>query len=259
MDKTKHSIVQIGTQNHTKVVRMDDVGPGGAFHHYRVIPVGDNPETARIQFTRVVFQKGPINETGVNGCHNEDVLAIVADRLECFQDGPFACVENARALGCIYNALEALNARTHKRQAQGVEGTSETHKPDEPPETKDEPEALPVAETETETIIMPTVGRMVHFYQNRQNSLMGKFYNDAPAAAIVVDVHSPRTVDLSVFDHEGDLCPTMVVQLRQPGDDIPEAGTCYCEWMPYQLGQAMKTEAAERAAVVSKEAADLAQ
>lgn len=69
------------------------------------------------------FQWGPIKTHGVNGITNEVLLAIVADRLEYFQRGPFACVENAAALASVKNAANALESRTRGREARGVEGT----------------------------------------------------------------------------------------------------------------------------------------
>ena len=50
------------------------------------------------------------------------LLAIVIDRLECFQAGPFPCTANTEAVLCIRTALEWLNDRTLDRIARGVEG-----------------------------------------------------------------------------------------------------------------------------------------
>lgn len=91
---------------------------GNASHYYEItdsdgIPVQD-----------IRFQIGPVKECGVNGIQNEQLLAIVIDRLEGFQAGPFACEENALALKSCIAAFEVLNARTADREARGVEGTS---------------------------------------------------------------------------------------------------------------------------------------
>jgi hypothetical protein len=69
------------------------------------------------------FQDGPIAENGVNGVTNEDLLAIVIERIENFQDSEFSCRENALALTNIQQGLMWLQDRTRKRQARGVEGT----------------------------------------------------------------------------------------------------------------------------------------
>jgi hypothetical protein len=69
------------------------------------------------------FQDGPINEVGVNGVMNEDLLTMAVVRLEAFQASPFKCDENQEALEYINKALEALNRRTQNRIERGVEGT----------------------------------------------------------------------------------------------------------------------------------------
>ena len=112
--------VEIGTSNFTEVFAMDTNGPGGASHHYQVSSV----ETPRKTFANVEFQSGGVKETGVNGCHNEDLIAIVIDRLQDFQAGDFACRENAIALTKLEEAMMWLNSRTQKRMRRGVEGTS---------------------------------------------------------------------------------------------------------------------------------------
>jgi len=115
-------LVEIGSRLFTEVVCLDGIGFGGACHEYRVKPVnGDqNPPLAMVS-----FQNGPIGENGVNGCHNEDLLAIVIDRLRGFQSGEFSCRENALALTKLEEALHWLNHRTSDRRRRGVEGTNE--------------------------------------------------------------------------------------------------------------------------------------
>ena len=95
----------------------------GEPHKYNISANGD--EQACLS-----FQWGPIKTHGVNGITNEVLLAIVRDRLEHFQAGKFACVENAAALAFVKNAAAALESRTARRTAQGVEGTHELDKPD---------------------------------------------------------------------------------------------------------------------------------
>jgi hypothetical protein len=54
-----------------------------------------------------------VDENGVpDGLTNEALTAILLDRLEVFQSGPFACEENARAMSHYYLALSALHDRT---------------------------------------------------------------------------------------------------------------------------------------------------
>lgn len=99
-----------------EITAMDAPGAGGA-HHYYAVDV-DGSENG----LDVHFQNGPIVENGVNGVTQEALLAIVIDRLRCFQRGPFACSENATALVHAEAALDALKSRTRERMARGVEG-----------------------------------------------------------------------------------------------------------------------------------------
>lgn len=69
------------------------------------------------------FQKGAIQKHGVNGVHNEDLISIVLDRLQCFQTGKYACEYNELAAKCLENALAFLRERTNERENRGVEGT----------------------------------------------------------------------------------------------------------------------------------------
>lgn len=101
---------------------MDAPGSGGAHHVYEIdgftrqVGVDEKPLV-------LAFQNGPIAEAGVNGITHEVLLAIVADRLRCFQGGPFANPYNAEALAHIEAAQDALQRRTRERMARGVEGT----------------------------------------------------------------------------------------------------------------------------------------
>lgn len=106
-------------ESETYVVARDERGPGHANHVYEVMR-GQNTVLSRIE-----FQKGPIQEGGVNGVQNEDLLMIVIDRLIGFQTGDFACDENEEALRHLIQAASILQLRTAKRKARGVEGKSE--------------------------------------------------------------------------------------------------------------------------------------
>jgi len=105
---------------------LDAPGHGGACHRYRIrkfVPTGDG-SSVDADLAQIHFQNGPIKEHGVNGVSNESLLAIVRDRLECFQRGPFACETNSAALDHVVAAMESLSLRTRDRVARGVEGTS---------------------------------------------------------------------------------------------------------------------------------------
>jgi hypothetical protein len=86
-------------------------------------------------------------------------------------------------------------------------------------------------------MIKPTVGRIVWYWLAHGSP------QREPLAAIVCGVKSDSVVNLSVFDHGGALFSHIDVPLIQEGDERPV--THFCEWMPYQKGQAAKTEALE--------------
>lgn len=97
----------------------DELGPGGAPHHYEIKRPNEIP------ITTIDFQKGGVREVGVvNGVTHEALLAIVIDRLENFQKGPFPSPYNQTALDHTIAALTALQDRTRERVAQGIEGLS---------------------------------------------------------------------------------------------------------------------------------------
>ena len=66
----------------------------------------------------------------------EDVIDVCIERLEGFQQGPFACRENNVAITKFRGAKIALLERTAQRQAQGVEGTMQPHADASPPEAQ---------------------------------------------------------------------------------------------------------------------------
>ena len=115
--------VNIGSEKYTQVFRADEKA-FDAHHEYIVRESGsEGAEVALLG--KVKFQKGPIKENGVNGVMNEDLLAMVIDRLNSFQESPFKCRENALAITKIEEALLWLRKRTMDREARNVEGTHE--------------------------------------------------------------------------------------------------------------------------------------
>lgn len=115
---TDHKVNPVN--NELTVRAIDEPGSGGANHLYQVCWYAADavPESRMID-----FQNGPINEVGVNGMTHEVLLAIVADRLRSFQQGPFASRYNALALTHIEEVQNWLNRRTLERMRRGVEGT----------------------------------------------------------------------------------------------------------------------------------------
>lgn len=109
--------IDIGSARFTEVYATDDI-EHNANHEYTVTAVNST-----VNYAEIKFQKGPIREHGVNGCHNEDLIAIVIDRLEHLNQGQFACRENSIAITKLTEALLWLNKRTNDRIKRGVEGT----------------------------------------------------------------------------------------------------------------------------------------
>lgn len=95
---------------------LDEPGQGNACHKYLLAVPGGEP-------CLIAFQNGPIGEVGTNGITQEALLAVIEDRLEGFQSGPYACEENAQALLKVKEAQQWLHHRTMRRLQRGVEGT----------------------------------------------------------------------------------------------------------------------------------------
>ncbi len=117
-------VLEIGTKKYTEVVALDEKGQGNANHEYKVYKTKKEDEELRDGLCLISFQNGPIKEVGVNGIMNEDLIAIVIDRMRGFQSGDFACRDNALALTKLEEALMWLRNRTNSREARGVEGTN---------------------------------------------------------------------------------------------------------------------------------------
>lgn len=118
-------VLQIGTRKYTEVIATDEKGQGNANHEYQIVPTGSGPGSKLGDVCAVIsFQNGPIKEFGVNGVTNEDLIAIVIDRMRGFQSGEYACRDNALVLAKLEEALMWLRNRTNEREARGVEGTN---------------------------------------------------------------------------------------------------------------------------------------
>lgn len=97
------------------------------------------------------------------------------------------------------------------------------------------------------TFIKPTVGRVLHFFPSTLYMAGRKLaFGDPsqPLAAVIAYVHSDTMVNLTVWDQNGLQFSVCSVPLIQEGDLKP-LGSFFASWMPYQKGQAAKTEALE--------------
>jgi len=114
--------------NESLNIVCDDLDPagGGASHGYRVLYESAPDDAGNILACRVAsiqFQHGPRNVEGSTVGVTEAVLyAILIDRMEAFQAGPFACPENDIQLHLLCECLALTKERADKRAARGVLG-----------------------------------------------------------------------------------------------------------------------------------------
>lgn len=106
------------SHRYTTVLCEPIVGAGNAHHVYQIRRKEDGKVLGDIR-----FQEGPIKEAGVNGVMDENLLAIVIDRLRGFQAGKYATGYNKVALDHLEDALQTLKNRTADRIRRNVEGT----------------------------------------------------------------------------------------------------------------------------------------
>ena len=112
-DITTHHVE--GMRAELTLTAMGERGPGNAYSEYLV---SYGPGLTQGSVLR--FQRAPQGQ----GLTNEILLAVVRDRLEGFQAGEYACLENENALEAVKAAMFALAVRTVRRVARGVEGTA---------------------------------------------------------------------------------------------------------------------------------------
>jgi hypothetical protein len=101
-------------------------------------------------------------------------------------------------------------------------------------------------------MIEPSVGRIVWYHPHVDQ---GGDVDGQPHAAIVAKVLDPRLINLAVINENGSLYARQNVVLLQD-DDAADPDGDYADWMPFQKGQAVKTEAAT--GDVAKQIADVA-
>ena len=81
----------------------------------------------RRAYIQIALQKGPVSESGPNGCHVEDVIDWCIAKLREWNSGPLKCRENSLAITDLENAGNWMVRRRMNRIEQGVEGTMEPH------------------------------------------------------------------------------------------------------------------------------------
>lgn len=110
------------------VDKADHEKGGGACHRYMIghCHEASGPSVGFRVTAEINFQHGPVKEYGVNGCSDEAILAVLIDRLECFQQGNLACNDNDATLDFLTQAMRVMHSRTADRITRGVEGKSKS-------------------------------------------------------------------------------------------------------------------------------------
>lgn len=92
-------------------------------------------------------------------------------------------------------------------------------------------------------MIKPTIGRIVWYYPSATDLGAMQCNSGKEMPGVVCHVWSPNCVNLMVVDQSGKSHARTSVFLVQEGEAVPEAAG-HATWMPYQVGQAKKAEAA---------------
>lgn len=103
--------------NGLRVHVMDEAGPGGACHEYAITA---NPGKYEKDVALIKFQKGPVAEVGHNGILEGQLVAIMIDRYQAFQSGPFPSPEGAEILAHLCDIEALIHQRVTDRLARGV-------------------------------------------------------------------------------------------------------------------------------------------
>ena len=92
--------------------------------------------------------------------------------------------------------------------------------------------------------IEPTIGRVVWYWPATLPAYdQGQFDKTTPYTAQICYVHKDGKINIAGFKHDGNPFICRGIELHQGEGDAPPN---YAQWMPYQKGQAAKTEALEQ-------------
>lgn len=114
-------------------VRSDEPADHGPAYAYEVrqditktaygVHVTHSPGMASEVVARIQFQRGaPGAVDSTPGCTEQALLAILIDRAEGHQRGPFPCAENEEMIAHLRAALAVQKRRADERAARGVLG-----------------------------------------------------------------------------------------------------------------------------------------
>lgn len=109
----------LGTKEFTEILYNVNSIKYNAPHEYII----KHALSANYILNTIDFQCGPVKQHGVNGVFNEDLILIVIDRLEHFQNSELHCKENNKAIEKLQESLMWLRKRTNGRKQRGIEGT----------------------------------------------------------------------------------------------------------------------------------------
>lgn len=89
-------------------------------------------------------------------------------------------------------------------------------------------------------MIKPTVGRVVLYWPPGSRIKDHEGHPEPqPRVAFIAYVHGDRMINIGFFDQNGVVGDGATsVLLVQEGDDTPGEFESFCEWMPFQIGQA---------------------
>lgn len=90
-------------------------------------------------------------------------------------------------------------------------------------------------------MIKPSIGRIMWYWPEKEHR------EDQPWAAIVTYVRGDNMVNLAVWNSDSHGQPKHSVPVVQEGSPYTAGDSPYVEWMPYQIGQAKKHEAEDKA------------
>lgn len=86
-------------------------------------------------------------------------------------------------------------------------------------------------------VILPTVGRHVHYHPDIADRHTMVVLDGQPLFAVIVHVQNERSVNLAILDHQGFSHTRLATKLVQPDDAFIE-GEPHATWMPYQVKSA---------------------
>lgn len=126
MEPIAHHHDGLGLNDLITITRDErDGGRGGAASHLYHFAIGVEGDDA-VGVGYLQFQRGPRDEAGsVPGITDAALIAVVLDRYEGFQAGPYRCRENALVITKIEEALHWMRHRAEERKRRGVLGKNE--------------------------------------------------------------------------------------------------------------------------------------